>query len=266
MQYQALRKVASSKLMLSAAITKLLTVLLVLTNIWYSIASNNAYGHFRRGDDASYNILRYVLDPETLLKALPPTCFAALPVIALFLIYHTARAGRELKRTGYSILRGYMIAQVLLSALVLGFTWYYITFLPMTCVILETFVMFLISIVSASVLKTAKEVAYDGRTYRRFTLWLPILLIVSFVMKAGYLIMLLVGNLSYGNSSVSSEAGPIAIQFRLSFIAVVEFCTIAAGLVSSLLLILLCFRGRKALNQRPTDPSASSAQDVHPFS
>ena len=260
MQYQALRKIAASKLMLFAAIAKFLTVLFILTHIWHDIASNNAYGHFRRGDDASCNILRYVLHPETLLKALPLTCFAALPVIAMFLIYRNARSGRELKRTGYSILRVYMIVQAVLSAVALSFTWYYFRVFPMFCIVLEILVMFLISIGSASVLKTAGQVAGDGASHRNVTYFLPILLILSFVIKIGNSIALLVESVAHARDSALPGAEQISLDFKVTFIDVVEIGIVAAGFLSSLLLILLCFRGRKALTRQSEDSPSPAGQ------
>lgn len=257
MQYQALRKVASSRLMLFTTITKLLTVLFTMTYVWYDIASNVASKHYWHGDDTSYSVLRYVMHLDVLWKILPLCCFTALPVIALFMIYHSARSDQPLKRTGFSILRGYMIVQLVLSALAFAFAWYYIVFIPGA--ILEVFVTLLISIVSVSVLKTTIKVVTDGYRYRRFTYCLPILLIVSLAVKAGNLIVLIVSNLAQNRLSALS---PEAVEFRfdLTFINIVEIGMIAAGLVSSLLLILLCFRGRKALMQPSGKTSALSEQ------
>ena len=254
MQYQALRKVAASKLMLLAAITKLLTVLFVLIHIWRDIASGIAI----RNNDG--DLLWHLLDAETVLKALPLSCFAVLPVIAMFLIYRNARSGRELKRTGYSILRVYMIVQAILSAVALSFTWYFIRVFPMLCIVLEILVMFLISIGSASVLKTAGQVAGDGVSRRNVTYFLPILLILSFVIKIGNMIALLVESAVQARDYALPEAEQISFDFKVTLIDVVEVGIIAAGFLSSLLLIILCFRGRKALVRQTEDPTLPSAQ------
>lgn len=256
MQYQALRKLAASKLMLFASITKLVTVLFVLlTHIWRGIAYN---GMIRNHD---VDLLRYLLDTETILKVLPISCFAALPVIAMFLIYRNARSGRELKRTGYSVLRVFMIVQAVCSAVALSFTWYFIREFPMLLIVLEILVMFLISIGSASVLKTAGQVAGNGVSRRNVTYFLPILLILSFVIKIGNLIaliVLLVESAAHSLASVLPEAEQIYLEHKVTFIDVVEVGMVAAGLLSSLLLIILCFRGRKALTEKQTAPLAQS--------
>ena len=254
MQYQALRKVASSQLMLFASIAKLLTVLLILAHIWRDIAS----GVTIRNNDG--DLMRHLLDPETLLKVLPLSCFAALPVIAMFLIYRNARSGRELKRTGYSILRVYMIVQAVLSAVALSFTWYYFRVFPMFCIVLEILVMFLISIGSASVLKTAGQVAGNGVSRRNVTYFLPILLILSFVIKIGNMIALLVESTVQARDYALPEAEQISLDFKVTLIDVVEVGMIAAGFLSSLLLMILSFRGRKALVRQTEDPTVPSAQ------
>ena len=254
MQYQALRKLAASKLMLFASITKLLTVLLVLTHIWRDIAYNGAI----RNQDGS--LLRHLSDTETILKVLPLSCFAARPVIAMFLTYRNARSGRELKRTGYSILRVSVIVQAVLSAVALSFTWYLIRELSMLRIVLEILVMFLISIGSASVLKTAGQVADNGLSRRNVTYFLPILLILSFVIKIGNMIALLVESAAHARASVLPEVKQFRFGFKVTFIDVVEVGMLAAGLLSSLLLILLCFRGRKALSSHSADTHSFSAQ------
>lgn len=254
MQYRALRSAASSKLMLFAAITKLITVLLVHTHIWRGIA---CIGMIRNHD---VDLLRYLLDTETFLKVLPISCFAALPVIAMFLIYCNARSGRELKRTGYSVLRVFMIVQAVCSAVALSFTWYLIREFSMLRIVLEILVMFLISIGSASVLKTAGQVAGNGVSRRNVTYFLPILLILSFVVKIGNLIALLVESAAQARAYALPEAEQIHLDFQVTFIDVVEIGLVAAGLLSSLLLIILCFRGRKALLSHSEDARSSSAQ------
>lgn len=254
MQYRALRSAASSKLMLFAAITKLITVLLVHTHIWRGIAY---IGMIRNHD---VDLLRYLLDTETFLKVLPISCFAALPVIAMFLIYCNARSGRELKRTGYSVLRVSMIVQAVCSAVALSFTWYSIRVFPMLCIVLEILVMLLISIGSASVLKTAGQVAGNGVSRRNVTYFLPILLILSFVVKIGNLIALLVESAAQARAYALPEAEQIHLDFQVTFIDVVEVGMVAAGLLCSLLLIILCFRGRKALLSHSEDARSSSAQ------
>lgn len=254
MQYQALRKLAASKLMLFASITKLLTVLFVLIHIWRDIASNGAI----RNQDGS--LLRHLLDTETILKAFPFSCFAALPVIAMFLIYCNARSGRELKRTGYSVLRVSMIVQAVCSAVALSFTWYSIRVFPMLCIVLEILVMLLVSIGSASVLKTAGQVVGNSVSRRNVTYFLPILLILSFVVKIGNLIALLVESAAQARDYALPEAEQIHLDFQVTFIDVVEVGMVAAGLLSSLLLIILCFRGRKALLSHSEDAHSFSAQ------
>lgn len=251
MQYQALRKLAASKLMLFASITKLVTVLLILPHIWRGIAFNGAI----RNHDV--DLLRYLFDTETILKVLPISCFAALPVIAMFLIYCNARSGRELKRTGYSILRVFMIVQAVCSAVALSFTWYLIREFSMLRIVLEILVMFLISIGSASVLKTAGQVADNGLSRRNVTYFLPILLILSFVVKIGNMIELIF-EIAQARDYALPEAEQIHLDFQVTFIDVVEVGMVAAGLLSFLLLIILCFRGRKALTEKQTAPLAQS--------
>lgn len=254
MQYQALRKLAASKLMLFASITKLLTVLFVLIHIWRDIASSGAIWN----QDGS--LLWHLLETETIMKAFPLSCFIALPVIAMFLIYCNARSGRELKRIGYSVLRVSMIVQAVCSAVALSFTWYSIRVFPMLCIVLEILVMLLISIGSASVLKTAGQVAGNGVSRRNVTYFLPILLILSFVVKIGNLIALLVESAAQARAYALPEAEQIHLDFQVTFIDVVEVGMVAAGLLSSLLLIILCFRGRKALLSHSEDAHSFSAQ------
>ena len=239
MQYQALRKTASSKLTLFAAISMLLLVLASPVQVWSYMGSS-----FTSVPVPSY-MLPY-LKTTVIIVMLPMLGVMALPVIGLFLIYANARSDRPLKTAGYTIVRGYMIATIVFSSILLiisvptGSTSYR-SISTFFSVLLEL----LIAVMAVSALKTAKEVVTTGSTFRRIPDFLPVALITSFCVSAAELVISILAN------TVPSlvEALP---EYRIDSAA--EYYTMIAyaaiGLVSSFLFILLCFRGRTVFLQQ----------------
>lgn len=239
MQYQALRREASSKLTLFAAISMLLLVLASPVQVWSYMGSSIA----------SVPVPSYMLPYlkiTLIIMMLPVLGVTALPVVAMFLLYANARSDRPLKTTGYTILRGYMIAAIVYSSLMLiisvptGSTSYR-SISTFFSVLLEL----LIAVTASSALKTAKEVVTAGSTLRRIPDFLPVALITSFCVSAAELIISILANTV---PSLVEALPEYRIDSAAEYYARVGYAAI--GLVSSFLFILLCFRGRKVFLQQ----------------
>ena len=246
MQYQALRKTASSKLTLAAAITLSLTLFCAfLTGMSFASESNAAQG--------STQIVFYVV---LIPFVLPFVAVALLPGVALFLIYKNAASGRPLRRVGFTILRSYMIVNVVVCALaaviiivprVISTRWAFNAVSTVT--VIQMLLTLLVSILSVGVLKTAAEVVVYRGTYRKVGYLLPILQIILALLAAADLLFTVLAN------TVPSLLEPLA-DYRVSSAQMFYFSVVSSslGLANSVLFILLSFRGIRALSQPRTPP------------
>lgn len=239
MQSQALRKEASSKLTLFAAISMLLLVLASPVQVWSYMDSSLS----------SVPVPSYMLPYlkiTVVIVMLPALGVMALPVVGMFLLYANARSDRPLKTAGYTILRGYMIAVIVFSSILLiisiptGSTSYR-SFSTFFSVLLEL----LIAVMAVSALKTAKEVVMTGSTFRRIPDFLPVALITSFCVSAAELVISILANTV---PSLVEALPEYRIESAAEYYARVGYA--ALGLVSSFLFILLCLRGRKVFLQQ----------------
>ena len=242
MQHLALRKAASSKLMLLATILMLLILITMPVMVWFLLDSSLSSIPIR------YDLLPY-LKITVMIVLVPALGVAVLPVIAMFMIYANARSDRPLKTTGYTILRGYMIAMIAVSALLLIFSipTRFFSFRTVST-FFSMLIQLLLSIGAVSALKTAKDVVLYGVTYRQFPAYLPVLLILSLCISAATLIVSVLANTVPALTTVLTE---YRIESAAAYYVRVSYA--ALGLVASLLDILLCFRGKKALTRKPEE-------------
>lgn len=252
MQYQALRKEASSKLLLFAAVSMILLLLSVLATLFVMAPQNSQTS--MTGYTFSDVNLTAILILILVLVMLPVIAVTSLPVIGLFLIYSNARSGRPLKTTGYSLLRGYMFFGIVAEAFLLALLAVPIVILRgyslSTCLSFFSMLLSLLtSIASVSVLKTAKEVVVFGYTYRKVSAFLPVMLILSLCLSALSLLLTVLAN------TVPALTVTLA-DFRITTAPAfyVRIVTSALGLLSSFLFLLLSFRGKKALTQQRDYP------------
>ena len=257
MQYQALRKEASSKLMLFAVITTILVFLATFVQIWLMMNSNISdivaqSMEMTPAPEIFSDIFLSAFKFVMIIVMIPALGVASLIIIALFLIYANARSNQPLKRTGYTIMRGMMIAGLVcdafgLFAIILtikGFSSY-----RAISNAAEGFVTLLIAITSVSALKTAKEVVVHGSTYRRISNLLPILLIVTLCVTAGNMILVILAN-------TMPALTVKLVEYRLSSAPIyyVSIANRALQLIQTFLFILLCFRGKNAISQQRETP------------
>ncbi|MBQ3356737.1 MAG: hypothetical protein IJG45_06455 [Oscillospiraceae bacterium] len=248
MQYLELRKVASSRLTLCAAIALLISTLLSLAVIWRMVLYEVIY-LFTGSLDAEAS--EAVMNTRTFFLMIPITVFASLPVISVFMIYTNARSGASMKRTGYTILFVMMVALLILCAVLLPFSLsalsnshYYFT----TCLALLTPFTLLLAFSAASTLKTARDVVINGYTYRNCSVLLPTVLIVSLCLKAANIVALILAN-----------SLPILIrlmpEYRVTSRTLFAGMIVAgaADFITTLLFTLISFRGRAALAHRFED-------------
>ena len=243
MQYQALRKTASSKLMRCAVIAMLVTMIAALVTVWVFKAMALASENLLPG--RVFDPVSYAFSAGVLIELIPYCSLIAWPVVALFLIYTNARSGETLSRAGYSILRVLMFLQALGFAILLPFVLMILDYNPF--IPLEAAAGFLLSLCAASALKTAREIVTNGFTYRRITLLLPIALILAIAFKTANLVTFILMN------TVPSLVDSLLI-YRVSDGATF-YCLIVVAVMSiftSILFLLLCFRGRNALERRQT--------------
>lgn len=242
MQYQALRKLASSKLMRYAAIAVLVTMLSALVSVWIILAMHFASQRLLPG--VVFDPVSYAFSAKALFEMIPYCSLLAWPVVALFLVYTNARSGETLNRAGYTILRVLMFIQALLFAILLPFLLMILDFNPF--IPLEAAAGLLLSLFAASALKTAREIVTNGLTYRRISLLLPISLILALAFRAANLVTFILANTL-----------PSLVDHLLIYHApneVTFYCVIVVAVMSiftSVLFLLLCFRSRKALIRRP---------------
>ncbi|MBQ3356738.1 MAG: hypothetical protein IJG45_06460 [Oscillospiraceae bacterium] len=248
MQYQALRKEASSRLMLFATLSIILILLAMAAVVW-AVMDESFAVYPVPGE------MRFLLRIIVFIILIPFLGVASLPIIALFMIYANARSDRPLKTAGFTLLRGYMIANIvfcafeLLISLIPLVTFYTV---PMATSIFSSLLSLYIAIASVSALKTAKEVVTFGFTYRKISTLLP----VSILCSAGLLgLNLLLTVLANTVPSLMAELS----SFRMSTAALYYSRVAVSGLsiISSVLFAILCIRGKKALSHHsaaPTDP------------
>ena len=246
MQYQALRKAASSRLTPAAAITMSLTLLCAfISGINFATESNASQSSAEIG-------LYVVLIPFVL----PFFAVALLPGIALFLIHKNAVSGRPLHRAGFTMLRSYMIVNVVVCALAAVILIIPIAFSSLRASGTETIfaaiqmlLALLVSILSVGVLKTAAEVVVYRGTYRKVGYLLPVLQIILVSLSAADLLFTLLAN------TVPALVEPLA-DYRIFSSQEFYFSVISSSLslANSVLFILLSFRGIRALSQPRTPP------------
>ena len=243
MQYQALRGVASSRLMLFAVIARFLTFLLTVALLWFFSAFRLLWQ-----DAASvYDKLHLTFsDYEALLRLATIGAVFALPVIAAFLIFLNARSGKPLRRAGYSFLRAISFFRLVVCALALAL------FLSIfsdskslfaLSIAAELLTMLLLSIAAAGALKTARQIAVNGSTCRRLTYFLPVTLILSICVQAANLIAVILDNYF-----PSAEEVQPWYHIGLSPLDHLVVAAGAAGLVSTILFLLVDLRAIKALS------------------
>lgn len=257
MQYQALRKEASSKLMLFAAITTVLVILTAFVQVWFMMNSNISdivaqSMEMTPAPEIFSDIFLSAFKFVMIIVLIPALGVASLIIIALFLIYANARSNQPLKRTGYTIMRGMMITSLVFSAITLFIGIPAITGISSYAAISNTFealVTLLIAILSANALKTAREVVTTGSTYRRISNLLPILLIVTLCVNAGNMILTVLAN------TVPALTVKLT-DYRLTSAPAyyVSIANYVLSLIHTLLFIFLCFRGKKALSQQREIP------------
>jgi len=239
MQYQSLRKAASSKLMLFATISMLLILLSAPAMVWYLMEPSLSSIPIR------YDMLPY-LKITIMIVLIPAIGIGALPVIAMFMIFANARSNRPMKTAGFTILRGYMIAMIAGSSILLIFSIPTRVFSFRTIsTFLSMLIQLFLSIGAVSALKTAKEVVRFGASYRQFPTYLPVLLILSLCISAVTLLVSVLANTVPALTAVLAE---YRIESAAAYYVRVSYA--ALGLIASLLYILLCFRGKKALSRK----------------
>lgn len=256
MQLQALRREASSKLMLLTTISMLLPLISFPVYFWFFYDS--AMLSFPAGAIAGADMTTMsgiVIKVISMILVLPMIAFLALPIVSMFLIYKNARSGRPMKCVGFSLLRGYTIFTLVceafllfLNALELAETYpgYSLSIAGGT---FESLLRLLISIVSLSALNTARAVILYGGTERKISLLLPVLLILSSLLSAVQLVLIVLANTV---PSMVEKLEDYRIATAGAFYAQIVYA--ALTLLNSFMFILLCFRGIKALSQEPGSP------------
>lgn len=245
MQYHALRKAASSNLTLYAAIALLITSLLSLIAAWRMIGAE-IWLYFY-SESLTGSVTQSDVTVRTVFLMIPLCIVAALPVISMFIIYINARSGASMNRISYTILHGMMVVLLVICIVllpiclsILNKSLDYISI----CLSIWVPVTLLIAFSAASVLRTTREVVINGYSYRNFTNLLPIMLILALCLKAANTVALLLAN----------WIPPLALSLQNYHITggFLYACIVAAsitGFVTTLLFLLLSFRGKKAVTR-----------------
>lgn len=255
MQYLMLRKEASSKLVLFTAVALLLLIVAVPVMIW--VFAQEAYSLVPTQSAAVESFLPIVAT-AVIVVMIPVLGAVALPVIALLMIYTNANSGGPLKSAGYSLLRGMMIAYIVMYGFSLLFS-----FLPNLLMLVRpggysyttTFSLLssllnLFSVIACFKLLTAlREIVRFGYTYRRFPESLPILLIISLFPSAVSLLLIVLAN-TVPSLTVKLESFRIPTATMFYFIVGI----LALALACSVLIVLLCYRCKKVLNSPKAFP------------
>lgn len=252
MQYQALRKEASSGLLLLAAIGMILVILSVgvTTGI---MAADSTQTSVAANSFSNVN-LAAILILVLVIVMLPVLGVSSLPIIGLFLIRANARSDRPLKTTGYTLLRGFMITGIVAEAFLLAILAVSLAVFRRVSLsdILSFFsllVSLLMAIASVRVLKAAKEVVIYGCTYRKFPNLLPVSMMISLCISALTLLLTVLAN------TVPALTETLA-DFRVATAArfYSRLASSALSLATNFLFLLLAFRGKKALTQQEGFP------------
>lgn len=249
MQYQALRKVASSRLML-------FTILFMLLNLValpvFLFALMSSYIEFFPLDAARFIDVDLLLFGIVAAVSIPALAVSSLPIIAMFRIYFGARSDRPIRRGSFSLLRGYMIAMVVVESIetVFGVFLSDSTDYSVLLGTLGSVTSLLIFILSLTALEGARDVVTYGFTYRRIPSSMPVLMMISAGLSALVLLLTVLANTV---SSLTEPLNAFRIWTAFAFYTQVGYAVI--GLIGSVLFILLCIRGKNALAQRREIPA-----------
>ena len=249
MQYQALRKVAASRLMLFATLSLVFTAVALPVFLFASLSGYLALFPMEAA---------YFIDVDSFLIAidavvsLPTLGILSLPIIALFRVYFGARSEHPIRRGGFSLLRGFMIGMVVVESIATVFGLFLSDGSDYSVLLgtLGTVTSLLIYILSLTALEGARDVVTYGFTYRRVPGAMPVLMMISAGLSALTLLLTVLANTV---SSLTEPLNAFRIGTAFAFYAQVGYAVI--GLISTVLFALLCIRGKDALAQRREIPA-----------
>ena len=225
MSIQRLRSLAASKLFLAACLCTIVSYLLSAISIFF-LLSDLIWQVFASSGLSLDEQMLHIADASFLIVYLITIVIVlgvtSITIIAQLMIYSGARKQASMKTSGFSLLKGYLLASCIIGGfgvfggviqLLIGFSYNAVSDMAVACVNLAILIM------SFNAVTAGRDVVRYGYTRRRISQALPVLMIVTVCISVGDILWSVLeqfGVLPTGASPIATPAFLLAILSSLA--------------------------------------------------